>query len=184
MISRETGKERWHKQGNESTSAEDMTKGGRAWLSIEDKLYASLADVLARTPALRALLRTDPPRAYFASVALAVLEVATCALTPDGAVVGVLGRELTLKECPVALRPLMLELGGIARLAREVEEADTEEAMRRAQAGEDIPPPRMERVRAMLQEGVGHDMDVHADGGGGEDEKRGGARGGVCEPHQ
>ncbi|KAF7972948.1 hypothetical protein HWV62_16514 [Athelia sp. TMB] len=122
--------------------------------AIRETLYAALGDVLARTPTLRALLHSDPPRAYFAAVALAILEVATTAVTPDGAVVGVLGRPLTLAQCPAPLRPLMGELGAIGGAAREVEEADTEEAMRLAQDGEDIPPPRMERVRRMLQEGV------------------------------
>ena len=127
--------------------------------AIRETLYAALGDVLARTPALRALLHADPPRAYFASVALAILEVATTAVTPDGAVVGVLGRPLTLAQCPAPLRPLMAELGGIGSLAKEVEEADTEEAMRLAQAGADIPPPRMERVKQMLQDGVSYDAE-------------------------
>jgi len=51
----------------------------------------------------------------------------------------------------------MVELGAIGRLAKEVEEEDTEEAMKLAQQGEDIPPPRMERVKTMLEEGIGHD---------------------------
>lgn len=52
----------------------------------------------------------------------------------------------------------MVELGSIGRLAKEMDEQDTEEAMRLAQAGKDIPPPRMDRVKTMLEEGVGHDV--------------------------
>lgn len=124
---------------------------------IRETLYASLADVLARAPAIRALLARDPPRAYFAAVALAVLDVAATCVTPEGDVVGVLGTRLTLAECPPALRPFMVELGGIARAAREMEEQDDEAAMRLAAAGEDVPAPRLERVRNMLERGVGHD---------------------------
>ncbi|KAI0035375.1 hypothetical protein K488DRAFT_43367 [Vararia minispora EC-137] len=131
---------------------------------IRETLYAALADVLSITPSLRAVLRTDPPRAYFGAVALAILSVACSAVTPDGAVRGVMGQPLTLEACPAALRPLMMELAAIGRAAGEIEEQDTEEAMRRAAAGEDVPAPRLERVRAMLERGAGHDV---AERGGG-----------------
>jgi hypothetical protein len=58
----------------------------------------------------------------------------------------------------------MLELGAIGRLVKEVEEQDTEEAMRLAQAGKDIPPPRMDRVKMVLEEGVGHDVPQGSEG--------------------
>ncbi|ETW83467.1 hypothetical protein HETIRDRAFT_433935 [Heterobasidion irregulare TC 32-1] len=122
---------------------------------IRETLYAALADVLERTPSLHALLPTDPPRAYFGSVALAVLAVATTRLTPSGAVRGVLGRTLAPAACPAELRPFMRELAAIGAQATEAEEADTEEALRRAARGEEVPPPRLERVRAMLERGVG-----------------------------
>lgn len=132
--------------------------------AIRETLYASLADVLERSTSLRRLLKRDPPRAYFASVAFAILEVATTSITPEGSIVGVLGRELTVAQCPRELRPMMLELGAIGRMAKEVEEEDTEEAMKLAQAGKDIPPPRMERMKLMLEEGVGHDARQGSDG--------------------
>ena len=132
--------------------------------AIRETLYASLADVLDRTPSLRLLLERDPSRAYFALVAFAILEVATTSVTPEGSVVGVLGRELTVAQCPPELRPFMLELGAIGRLVKEVEEQDTEEAMRLVQAGKDIPPPRMDRVKMMLEEGVGHDVPQESEG--------------------
>ena len=141
-----------------------LAEDSPAILAIRETLYASIADVLDRTPSLRTLLKRDPPRAYFASVAFAILDVATTSITPEGSVIGVLGRELTLQECPRELRPFMVELGAIGRLVKEVEEEDTVEAMKLAQAGEDIPEPRMDRVKKMLEVGVGHD--IHSEGEG------------------
>ncbi|KAG6845248.1 hypothetical protein H0H87_011983 [Tephrocybe sp. NHM501043] len=123
---------------------------------IRETLYASLADALERQPSLRALLKRDPSRAYFASVAYAILDVATTAITPDGAVVGVLGTPLTLADCPQELRPFMLELAAIGAQAKDIEDADNETAMQYAQRGEDIPPSKMDRVRKMLEQGVGY----------------------------
>jgi hypothetical protein len=123
---------------------------------IRETLYASLADVLATHPTLRALLTTDPPRAYFAAVAVAILDVAATAVTPSGSVVGVLGKELVPAACPPELRPFMAELAAIGRLAREAEDEDNESAMRWAEGGmgELAPQPVMERVRRALEEGV------------------------------
>ncbi|KAF9457963.1 hypothetical protein BDZ94DRAFT_1227077 [Collybia nuda] len=123
---------------------------------IRETLYASLADALERQPSLRALLKRDPPRAYFASVAYAILDVATTAVTPEGSIVGVLGQPLTLADCPKELRPFMAELAAIGQQAKEVEDEDNKTAMDCAQRGEDIPPSRMDRVRLMLEEGVGY----------------------------
>ncbi|KAJ7219456.1 hypothetical protein GGX14DRAFT_436232 [Mycena pura] len=123
---------------------------------IRETLYAALADVLERYPSLRSLLKTDPPRAYFASVAFAILEVATTSMTPDGSVIGVLGQPLTLAQCPRELRPLMTELAAIGRAAREMRDMDDEIAMRCVQDGNAIPPTRMDRVRLMLEQGVGY----------------------------
>ncbi|KAJ6597124.1 hypothetical protein DFH09DRAFT_1357178 [Mycena vulgaris] len=123
---------------------------------IRETLYASLADALDRQPSLRRLLKTDAPRAYFASVAFAVLDVATTSMTTDGAVIGVLGQNLTLAQCPPELRPFMAELAAIGRAARELQEEDDMTAMQCAQRGKPIPTTRMDRVRMMLEEGVGY----------------------------
>lgn len=143
---------------------------------IRETLYAALADVLESTPSLHALLPTDPPRAYFGSVALAVLAVATTRLTPSGAVRGVLGRTLAPAACPAELRPFMRELAAIGAQAKEVEEEDTEEALRRAARGEEVPLPRLERVRAMLERGVGA-CEGRRHGEGEQDQEREGERG-------
>ncbi|KAJ6525667.1 hypothetical protein B0H19DRAFT_971012 [Mycena capillaripes] len=123
---------------------------------IRETLYASLADALDEQPSLRTLLKTDPGRAYFASVAFAILDVATTSMTPEGAVIGVLGQNLTLAQCPPELRPFMSELAAIGRVARELQEEDDITAMQCAQRGKEIPPTRMDRVRLMLEQGVGY----------------------------
>ncbi|PBK76040.1 hypothetical protein ARMSODRAFT_950413 [Armillaria solidipes] len=129
---------------------------------IRETLYASLADALDRQPSLRALLKRDPPRAYFASVAFAILDVATTSMTPEGGVVGVLGQPLMLSDCPIQLQPFMMELAAIGRDSKELEAEDDRIAMQYAQQGRDIPAPRMERVRKILEEGVGY-SDRHRD---------------------
>jgi hypothetical protein len=109
-------------------------------------------------PSLRLLLKRDPPRAYFASVSFAILDIATTAITAEGNIVGVLGKELTRGECPPELCPFMDELATIGRQAKEIENEDTEFAMKCAQRGIAMPIPRMERVRLMLEGGVGHEQ--------------------------
>ena len=77
-------------------------------------------------------------------------------MTPEGAVVGVLGKPLTLADCPQELRPFMVELASIGRQAKEIEEEDDNVAMALALSGKDIPQSRMDRAKAMLEEGVGY----------------------------
>ena len=78
-------------------------------------------------------------------------------MTPDGSVIGVIGKELTLAECPRELRPFMAELAAIGLLAREMEEEDNQVAMDLAQRGKDIPLSRLDRVNMILEEGVGYE---------------------------
>ncbi|EMD31494.1 hypothetical protein CERSUDRAFT_119714 [Gelatoporia subvermispora B] len=143
---------------------------------IRETLYAALGEVLERTASLRRLLRSDPGRAYFASVAFAILDIATSSATlssatksdadvlhstDDGepAVRGVLGKTLTLSECPPELRPFMQELCAIGRMAHEMEEEDSETSVQALQRGEEPPVPRLERVRDVISGGVGHVFD-------------------------
>ena len=71
---------------------------------IRETLYAALAHVLESTPHLHAPLALDPPRAYFGSVALTILDVSTrssAADEMDGGVVWLVrDRRLTIAECP------------------------------------------------------------------------------------
>jgi hypothetical protein len=131
-----------------------LTEDAPAIDFIRETLYASLYDVLSTHTSLRALLRSDPARAYFASVSLAILYVARTSMTPQGSVIGVLGQELTVADCPNELKAFMTELAALGKLAGEMQEEDTEEAMRLAQRGEGVPVPRMERVEEALEKGV------------------------------
>lgn len=124
---------------------------------IRETLYAAVADVLERMPSLRRLLKWDPPRAYFSSVAFAILDVATTAVTREGTIVGILGRELTLAECPQELKPFMMEFVAIGRTGRQITEEDDLQMAQCLQNGEEAPEPRLDRVRKMLEGGVGYD---------------------------
>ena len=129
---------------------------------IRETLYASLADVLEHQPSLRQLLKQDPPRAYFASVAFAILDVSISSMNPDGSVIGILGKRLTVSECPRELRPFMVELSVIGQQAKSMDEEDNQHAMKLAQQGrsDDIPPlTRLDRVRLMWEKGVGYEND-------------------------
>ncbi|KAH9037336.1 hypothetical protein EDB84DRAFT_1587946 [Lactarius hengduanensis] len=106
---------------------------------IRETLYAALADVLASTPHLHAQLTRDPPRAYYGSVALAILAVSARSVAADGddggAVRLVRGTRLTVAECPEPLRPLMREFVAIGMEAALIEEEDTAAAIALAQDG-------------------------------------------------
>jgi hypothetical protein len=122
---------------------------------IRETLYAAFADVLERNSSLRGLLRLDPPRAYFGTVALAVLEVSTTSVTHDGAIIGVLGAALTLDRCPPPLRPLMAEFSALSKTAKAMDEEDSVRAAQALAAGEEPAPPRLDRVRKVLSVGAG-----------------------------
>lgn len=131
---------------------------------IRETLYAALADALERQPSLRRMLKRDPVRAYFAAVAIAILDVALSSVVPaDGtpAIRGVLGKTLTLSDCPAELRPFMQELCNIGRMARQVEEEDSLALVKALGEGRAAPPPRMDRVRSVLRGGVGWEHDEH-----------------------
>ncbi|KAJ7063481.1 hypothetical protein C8F01DRAFT_1209757 [Mycena amicta] len=120
-----------------SPSPTILTHDSPAIEFIRETLYASIADALERQPS---------PTAYFASVAHAILEVATTSVTPDNTIVGVLGQTLTLGRMPSsATTP-------IGQTARTIEDDDNEVAMQCAQQGKPIPPTRMDRVRLMLEQ--------------------------------
>ncbi|KIM29651.1 hypothetical protein M408DRAFT_22540 [Serendipita vermifera MAFF 305830] len=122
---------------------------------IRETLYAALGEVIATTPTIVPVLKSDPSRAYFSAVSLAILTVATDCLTPDGGVLTPLGHELTLAECPPAYKPLMIELGGIGAQAKHMREEDDERAMYLARSGRtENFEPRMDRLRKMLEKGV------------------------------
>jgi hypothetical protein len=105
-------------------------------------------------------------RAYFGSVSFAVLDVAMNSVTlptptnPHGTVRGVIGKELTLRECPEALRPFFVELVNIGKEAKAIETEDTNLVVKMLAEGEErIPKPRLERVKRMLEFGIGIERD-------------------------
>ncbi|TFK16942.1 hypothetical protein FA15DRAFT_711266 [Coprinopsis marcescibilis] len=122
---------------------------------IRETLYASLADQLERVPSLGKLLAVDPTRAYYGAIAFALLDVATTAVTREGDVEGVLGMRLTLDKCPANLQPLMKELVSIGKQARVYDDEDDDEAIQRIGRGKKAKISTMERVRGILEFGVG-----------------------------
>ncbi len=110
--------------------------------------------MISTTPYIRSLLKSDPSRAYFSAVALAVLGVCRDSVTLTGNLISVVGRELTLQECPVAYRPLMTEFVGISSRAKQFELEDDQRAIRAVQRGKEPEEPRLDRLRRMLETGV------------------------------
>jgi hypothetical protein len=101
-------------------------------------------------------MKSDPPRAYFAAVAFAILEVATTAVTPDGAVHAVMGQVLTPEMCPREIKPFMMEFVAIGSTVRECETQDNANAIEIISQGGEPPEPRMERTKKVLENGVGY----------------------------
>ena len=130
-------------------------------LTIRETLYASIGEVLAFSPTLREGLERDPPRATFAAVALAILEVSLNNITPNGSVRGVMGNEVTLAQCPPQYQRLMLELGDIGKTVKGVTAEDDERAIKCIQTGQAIPEPRADRLRRTLEFGVQADDDEY-----------------------
>ena len=72
-------------------------------------------------------------------------------------VTGALGATLTLTQCPRELRPFMHEIGMIGRVAREMDDEDSLHAVELLSSSNshiELPPPRMERVKRILERGV------------------------------
>ncbi|KAI5835356.1 hypothetical protein K523DRAFT_260803 [Schizophyllum commune Tattone D] len=167
-------------------------------MAIRETLYACILDVLSPSNGpdgsnkafldrLRTTFREDPAKAYYTTVALAILHFARFGVVAEsGRITGVLGTEITLDTCPRALRPLMTALVHIARTAKAFEEEDDErmaialsEGREEAEAndGETIKlgSTRLERVRKMLEGGVGWAYEEE-EGASRDDAPRGRAR--------
>ncbi|KAG1835146.1 hypothetical protein EV424DRAFT_1468266 [Suillus variegatus] len=129
---------------------------------IRETLYSALAVVLEHITASRdhnphplaRLFKYDPPRAHFAAVSLAILEVATM----QGVILPIKTpswHKLTPDTCPEPLRPFMMELIAIGRDAQVMQDEDNEATIKAIERGdEDIPEPRFERVQAIIINGV------------------------------
>jgi hypothetical protein len=79
----------------------------------------------------------------------------------DDSVIWILGKRLTISECPRELRPFMIELSVIGQQARSMDEEDNQHAVKLAQQGrsDDIPLSRFGRVRSMWEKGVDYEND-------------------------
>jgi len=126
-------------------------------------MYAALADVIERSPSIRRLMKTDPPRAYFAAVALGILDVATTGLTPDGGIRAVMGQKLTVGMCPPELKPFTAEVIAIGAAVKEYEAEDNAEAIEAMSRGGEPREPRIERTKKVLECGVGYNRRGEAD---------------------
>jgi hypothetical protein len=143
---------------------------------IRETLYAALADVIERSPSIRRLMKTDPPRAYFAAVAFGIIDVATTGMTPDGAIRAVMGQRVTLEMCPRELKPFTIELMAIGSMVKETEAKDNADAIEIISRGGEPPEPRMERTKKVLENGVGYDRHQR-DGEGDRNSNRRSVRG-------
>ncbi|KDQ51488.1 hypothetical protein JAAARDRAFT_530873 [Jaapia argillacea MUCL 33604] len=77
-----------------------------------------------------------------------------CIDLEDGSARGVLGQKLTLVECPTELKGFMMELGSIGQTEREREEENSETVVHLLSVGTtEIPTPRLDRIRWMLEKG-------------------------------
>jgi len=83
----------------------------------------------------------------------------------DGSVVGILGKRLTVSECPRELRPFMIKLSVVGQQAKSMDEEDNQHAMKQGHS-DGIPLSRLDRIRLMWEKGVGYE-NYHDDGGGG-----------------
>lgn len=110
-------------------------------------------------------MKYDPPRAYFAAVAFAILDIATTATTSDGTINGVMGRKLTLEMCPPDSKPFMKEFKEIGTAVKTCEAEDDAEAIEMISKGEEPPEPRMERTKKVLENGVGYGRRLHRNHG-------------------
>lgn len=139
-------------QSPPSEKARKLLENEPVIIHIRETLFASLGDVISSTPSIKTAMKTDPPRAYFASVALAILEAS---LTPRGTVRGALDMRFTIEDCPVPLRPLMFEFDSIEEEASKTAMKDDEDAIRMVTEGIPLGVPRIDRVRKILLDGLG-----------------------------
>lgn len=108
-------------------------------------------------------MKTDPPRAYFAAVALGILDVATTGLTPDGGIRAVMGQKLMVEMCPRELKPFTSEVIAIGAAVKECEAEDNADAMEAMSRGGSPPEPRMDRTKKVLEGGVGYNRRSEVD---------------------
>ncbi|BGP37932.1 hypothetical protein JCM10449v2_001859 [Rhodotorula kratochvilovae] len=130
---------------------------------IRETLYSALADVMVETPSILAMLARGPewaPKAFFASTALAILDVALTRIDQHGVRPVHLGRGspkvIGLHETPPYLRRFLGSLIEVSQAVRALAEEDDARAVREATEGvEHLTPPRLDRLKERLALGVG-----------------------------
>ncbi|KAL8286153.1 hypothetical protein RQP46_004641 [Phenoliferia psychrophenolica] len=129
---------------------------------IRETLYSGLADVIVETPSILTLMSRGPEwasRAFFASTALAILEIALTRVDHSGVRVVHMGRStprtIGPHETPPYLRGFLSKLLEVSDAAKAMELEDDERAMREAAEGDVTSEPRMERLKERLEKGAG-----------------------------
>ncbi|TFK16943.1 hypothetical protein FA15DRAFT_676443 [Coprinopsis marcescibilis] len=133
---------------------------------IRETLYTSLEKRSEQLPSLRKLLVIDRTRAYYASMAFSICDVATTETTSDGELRCVGGKRLKLTECTSEARPMLLELTKIGIQAKELDEEDRKEASGVSKEEGRAAVSRKTRVSWMLELGVGGGLNAEIGGDG------------------
>ncbi|PWN92949.1 hypothetical protein FA10DRAFT_263677 [Acaromyces ingoldii] len=117
---------------------------------IRETLFAALGDSIATNPSLRDVMRRGPTwasRAYYASLCLAILDVALTRVATHAAEVEVRTVQLNdhavepirRSSCPANLVSLLVQLGHVAERCQSLREADDERAIKDAERGQETP---------------------------------------------
>ncbi|GAA5968209.1 hypothetical protein JCM11641_003770 [Rhodosporidiobolus odoratus] len=130
---------------------------------IRETLYSALADSIIETPSILQQLSRGPEwaaKAFFAATCLAILEVALSRMDRSGVHAVDLGRNapkvIGPGETPSYLRPFLAKLVEVSQAVQALAEEDNERAIREASEGvEQLTPPKLERLKERLSEGVG-----------------------------
>ncbi|TNY19795.1 hypothetical protein DMC30DRAFT_417543 [Rhodotorula diobovata] len=148
-------------EGNEDAAAQ--AQGIENLSLIRETLYAALGDVMVETPSILGMLARGAdwaPQAFFASTALAILDVALRRVDDNGVRPVHFGhgspRYIGLGDTPPYLRPLLGGLVELSQASRALQEEDDARAVREATEGvEQLTPPRLDQLKDRLAQGVG-----------------------------
>lgn len=132
-----------------------------AMAAVRETLYAALAEVITTSPAVTDTLRSDPPTGFFRAVSLALVEVASTFLTPDGTRVRLVGTghqrhaSFGASDAPEPLRVFASEIIRLGAVLRDLQTKDDEKAIKSAiddRAGSNA-PTYMELLKRELEHG-------------------------------
>ena len=132
-----------------------------AMAAVRETLYAALAEVITTSPAVADTLRSDPPTGFFRAVSLALVEVASTFLTPDGTRVRLVGTghqrhaSFGASDAPEPLRVFASEIIRLGAVLRDLQAKDDEKAIQLAidDRGGSNAPTYMELLKRELEHG-------------------------------